>query len=138
MIILYLGNYETLMLEGMSFNALARDQQTLSQSTTLQSKTPPAVRKALREQRDHLLKNPKSIAELISITPVRHDGKLVGYRLNPKKSSIISSSRIQTNDLAKSLNGYDLTDMTQAIQAIREARTMQQISVTCRAGRPAC
>ena len=53
------------------------------------------------------------------------DGELIGYRLSPgKEPELFKQMGLQNNDLAVAINGYQLTDLKQAMAAINELRTV--------------
>ena len=78
-----------------------------------------------------LVASPEKITELISISPVRRGGSLVGYRVNPKQNSkFFYQSGLKNNDLVTALNGMDLTDSAQAVEVLNNLETLQQIDLT--------
>ena len=114
------GRYETLMLEGAQYR-----QQEAGTATQGAS-----VNKRLQKKRQELLSNPRSIVDFISISPVKKKGKLLGYRINPKRDrQLFLDAGFRPNDLAKSINGYDLTDRAASIELMGQLRTLKQISV---------
>lgn len=93
-------------------------QQTITQGT-------------VKEVRQQLLENPQSLMELVSITPVRQNGALLGYRVNPRSNpELFQSVGLISNDLAVSINGFDLTDTQEAMQAFRELPEARQVVLT--------
>lgn len=114
------GRYETLMLEGAEY----RQQESNSSVGTT------SVNSRLQKKRQELLRNPQSVIDLISISPVKRQGKLLGYRINPKRDrQLFLDAGFRPNDLAKSINGYDLTDRAASIELMGQLRTLKQISV---------
>ncbi|RUO42983.1 type II secretion system protein GspC [Aliidiomarina taiwanensis] len=72
------------------------------------------------------------ILELISITPQQSEQGLIGYRLAPKgDSTLFRELGLRPGDLAVAMNGYDLTNMADAIALISqlEGATQAQIRV---------
>ena len=85
----------------------------------------------LREQREQLFEDPKQLLDYINITPQREAGELLGYRLRPGKDpSLFQRSGLKHNDLAIDINGYDLTDMQQALSLMRELRELTEANIT--------
>ncbi|QUM75038.1 type II secretion system protein GspC [Moritella sp. 24] len=120
----YQGNLETLMLDGEEFTRETSQQQTRSSD----SRESP---KDLSNLRKSLLANPASITDYVRISPVRSNGKLAGYRVNPGKNrELFKEVGLQPNDLAVSLNGYDLTDTRQAMEVAKQLKDLTEMSLT--------
>lgn len=119
------GRYETLMLDGLKF------QPNSDANTQLQqAKQQTAELDNAQEIRDDVMANPDKLSDYIAISPVQQDGELVGYRLNPgKNAKMFSSAGFKPNDLAKSINGYDLTDGAQALEIMGQLSELTDISV---------
>ena len=78
-----------------------------------------------------VLNNPQSLMELVNISPVRDGGALSGYRINPRQNpELFHSLGLEPNDLAMSINGFDLTDNQQAMQVFAELPQAKQIVLT--------
>jgi len=123
-IIEYQGNLETLMLDGEEFSRESNQRQPPKASS---SKAPAD----LSHLRQNLLTNPASITDYVRISPVRKNGKLSGYRVNPgKNSELFKEVGLQANDLAVSLNGYDLTDTRQAMEVAKQLKDLTEMSLT--------
>jgi len=59
------------------------------------------------------------------------DGELIGYRLSPGKDpALFTKMGLQNNDLAVSINGYQLNDLQQAMSAINELRNSTDANIT--------
>ncbi len=57
-------------------------------------------------------------------------GSLVGYRLKAAKNpELFQQAGFQNGDLAVAINGYDLTDMEQAMLASEELANQKQVSI---------
>ncbi|MGF1686952.1 type II secretion system protein GspC [Photobacterium japonica] len=106
------GRDETLMLDGVDFNKSA--QSTPARPTVAKKPaTKPAAKPAseLGRIKQEILEKPQSLFSYIRLSQVKRDGALVGYRVNPGKDrALFDAVGLQTNDLAVSLNGNDLTD----------------------------
>ena len=123
-IIEYRGNLETLMLDGEEFTRETSGQQPHNESS---SKAP----RDLSNLRKDLLANPASITDYVRISPVRTNGKLAGYRVNPGKNrELFKEVGLKPNDLAVSLNGYDLTDTRQAMEVAKQLKDLTEMSLT--------
>lgn len=154
------GRYETLMLEGIEYSTTIpgsademvdatsklADSQVIKNNQVVnkpQPKRPRPVAKtmdkradielsrSLREQRKQLFSDPKKLLDYIRIRPVRTDGSLRGYKLSPGKDpSLFKKVGLKHNDLAIVINGYDLTDMQQALSVMKELRSMTEANIT--------
>lgn len=144
------GRFETLMLDGIEYtrdspSSQSRQNEKLTQNKpahTASSAQKPdkqkldktrdtALSQSLREQRDVMFDDPKKLLDVIKIRPFRQDGELKGYRLSPGKDpNLFKSVGLKRNDLAVSINGYDLTDMQQALTVMRELKTMTDATIT--------
>ncbi|WP_345014088.1 type II secretion system protein GspC [Pseudaeromonas paramecii] len=116
------GRDETLMLD------------TESATAPRSSMPPPPGRpqeENLSDLRDNINDNPAQLLDYITISPVREDNVLKGYRLNPgKKPELFGSLGLQPNDLALNINGYDLRDPAQAMQAMQQMKEVGQLEMT--------
>ncbi|KFZ36621.1 general secretion pathway protein GspC [Shewanella mangrovi] len=120
------GRYETLMLDGLEFNA-GEDANSQLQQAKSEAQNVAEDAAAIR---DDVLANPDKLSDYIAVSPVQQDGELVGYRLNPgKNAAAFNSAGFKPNDLAKSINGYDLTDASQALEIMGQLAELTDISV---------
>jgi len=130
------GRYETLMLDGLQYTT-----QSDANNQLQQAKSESAVRKVdrrhdrevsdgLSESREELMADPSKITDYIAISPVNQGDQLVGYRLNPGKDpGLFKQAGFQPNDLAKSINGYDLTVGPQALELMAQLPELTEMSV---------
>ncbi len=95
---------------------------------------PKATRQgaALSSVRSELMSNPGKITDYLNISPVRVDGRMVGYRLNPGSNpEMFNQLGLVANDLAvSSINGLDLRDNAQAMQAMQQVAGATEMTVT--------
>ncbi|MBV7415357.1 GspC family type II secretion system variant ExeC [Aeromonas encheleia] len=111
------GRDETLMLDGEEYG----------------KPLPKVARQAgqLSSVRSELMSNPGKITDYLNISPVRVDGRMVGYRLNPgSKPELFTQLGLVANDLAVSINGLDLRDNAQAMQAMQQVAGATEMTVT--------
>ncbi|MGY3903679.1 GspC family type II secretion system variant ExeC [Aeromonas lusitana] len=111
------GRDETLMLDGEEYGKplpkVARQDGKLSSVRT------------------ELMSNPGKITDYLNISPVRVDGRMVGYRLNPGNNpELFNQLGLVANDLAVSINGLDLRDNAQAMQAMQQVAGATEMTVT--------
>ncbi|MRI32225.1 type II secretion system protein GspC [Endozoicomonas sp. OPT23] len=72
-----------------------------------------------------------NITDLISISPVRKEGELIGYRLNPSKyPELFKQAGLQRGDVAVSANGKDLTDPLESLELLNNLATLQRVDLT--------
>jgi general secretion pathway protein C len=137
-IIGYQNRLETVMLEGLNYSNQVETGVQKSQPKKQVKSTgikkvfnqDQKFKQRLQQKRAALLKSPKNMAEFLSISPVRKQGKLMGYRLNPMKDrKLFMDAGFRPNDLAKSINGYDLTDISQSMEFMKQLRDLKELSV---------
>lgn len=138
------GRYETLMLDGLDFTKkvsmpvlAAREEQDMGPQKLAQSElqinatADPDVKEALIETREELLGEPGKLFDYIRVSQAMSDGELIGYRLSPgKEPALFKQMGLQNNDLAVAINGYQLTDLQQAMAAINELRNTSDATIT--------
>ncbi|MEM6508560.1 type II secretion system protein GspC [Pseudoalteromonas tetraodonis] len=139
------GRYETLMLDGLDFSKTvsmpvlaARDEPDmgpLAPSTQSEEQIDVTanleVKEALIETREELLEEPGKLFDYIRVAQAMNDGELIGYRLSPgKEPELFKQMGLQNNDLAVAINGYQLTDLKQAMAAMNELRNSTDATIT--------
>ncbi|MGS0677041.1 type II secretion system protein GspC [Shewanella sp. 0m-4] len=130
------GRYETLMLDGLDYdtNGAANQQlqkaKSASKGKTIDNRNNRTVAAELSQSREAILADPGKITDYLSISPVKSAGELSGYRLNPGKDrELFKQAGFKANDLAKSINGYDLTDMGQALEVMAQLPEMTEVAL---------
>ncbi|GLP95926.1 type II secretion system protein GspC [Paraferrimonas sedimenticola] len=119
------GRYETLMLDGMEYTSEAS-----SETKNLVEAKRQGDRTQVTVDRKALMQDPAKLTDLINITPVTRAGETLGYRLNPGKDpKLFKEAGFNANDLAKSINGYDLTDAIQAMEVMSQLAELTDVSV---------
>ncbi len=109
------GRDETLMLDGEEYG------KPLPQTNAA----------PLGSLRSELMSDPGKITDYLNISPVQVDGRMTGYRLNPGSNpEFFNQSGLQANDLAISINGLDLRDNMQAMQAMQQMAGATEMTVT--------
>lgn len=139
------GRFETLMLDGLDFTKTvsmpvlaARDESEMgplapsAQSDEQIDVTANLeVKEALIETREELLEEPGKLFDYIRVSQAMNDGELIGYRLSPgKEPELFKQMGLQNNDLAVAINGYQLTDLKQAMAAMNELRNSTDATIT--------
>jgi len=84
------------------------------------------------ELRDHLVKNPAKLAQLVAAQPYRQDGRLMGYKLSPKGggSEFLASFGVFPDDIITQVNGIALTSQKRGIRALRKLIGANQVELT--------
>lgn len=146
---------ETLMLDGIEYSRFPgkekADPRTRPNSSALTAKSnrrEPAKRVSTRDakkidnrgdkklteklarKKRELLENPGKILDFINAQPFMKNGKLYGYRVRPAKDpQLFVSTGLRSNDIAIEINGYQLSDMQQAMSAMKELREMTEANI---------
>ncbi len=128
------GRYETLMLDGLKYETQGQANEQLQQAKRERVRQIDNRNQNIAEElelsREDLLDDPSKLTDYLAISPVNSNGEVQGYRLNPGKDrKIFEQAGLQANDLAKSINGYDLTDMSQALEVMAQLPEMTEISL---------
>lgn len=140
------GRFETLMLDGMDFTKTVsmpvlaereNDELELNAGPQMESDrqidvtADQDVKEEIIETREELLKDPGKLFDYIRVSQAMKDGELIGYRLSPGKDpALFTKMGLQNNDLAVSINGYQLNDLQQAMSAINELRNSTDANIT--------
>lgn len=132
------GRYETLMLDGLVYTSQSPANQQLQQAKSdkvavasrVDQRKNAEISQELAESRSELLADPSKITDYIAISPVKQGESVLGYRLNPGKDvNLFKQAGFQANDLAKSINGYDLTVMSQALEMMSQLPELTEVSI---------
>ncbi|WP_163932267.1 type II secretion system protein GspC [Paraferrimonas sp. SM1919] len=129
------GKLETVMLDGMTFTSAITDSNAQLQQAKIQEKSKVLpnsdVYKRIKESKEKLLQDPSSISNYFRFSKVTNkDGSVEGYRLNPGQDrDLFYDAGFKANDLAKSVNGYDLTDPMQAMELMGQLRELSEVSI---------
>ncbi|GDY27726.1 type II secretion system protein GspC [Agarivorans sp. Toyoura001] len=125
-ILLHRGVYESLLLDP----EIKRSQARANANNAKRNTRKPSDETAKVDVKE-VLKDPSKLTDYIRISPVRKDGALSGYRVNPgKNAALFKQVGLKANDLAVALNGYDLRDNAQAMQVMQEMAELTDITVT--------
>lgn len=129
------GRLETLVMEDVGEDrpalSLTVDDSVVNESTNNESAdTEQGKTEFVETQLSNIAKDPSSIMEYVSISPAMEGGSLIGYRLKAAKDpELFKRAGFQNGDLAVAINGYDLTDMEQAMLASEELANQEQVSI---------
>jgi general secretion pathway protein C len=140
------GQMETLMIDGGDFNQPAK---TVVESNNQISKRESAQNQTINQQsnvvdqrfdknlsakakklRNDLQNDPGKITDYLKVSPKRENGKIVGYLLRPGKDpEFFKLSGLKAGDVAVNMNGYDLIQPSEAVQAMSSLQNVQNISL---------
>ena len=134
------GRFETLMLDGHDFeeaNKLAARQSNQVKPGTAPPQKKirvPTSRKFDEEKAEmarSLRASPTKFTDFISIQPFRKAGKIAGYKVNPgREPALFQAAGLKANDVLTEINGLDLTDVQQSMQAMNMLRTADFLQIT--------
>jgi len=78
--------------------------------------------------RERLYADPQSLSQLVSVSDVREDGELIGYRLQPGPSAReFDALGFRAGDLVTAVNGRDLSDPANAVLLYQESRNASEM-----------
>ncbi|MBL4741705.1 MAG: type II secretion system protein GspC [Idiomarina sp.] len=128
------GRIETLQLED-----IGEDRPALSLIVDEPSAATTEIpAREIGEAMEQLSADPQSMTDFVSISPAMENGELIGYRLQAgQKPELFRQSGFQNGDLAVAINGYDLTDMQQAMEFSNQLTTLTRADISIvRDGQP--
>jgi general secretion pathway protein C len=125
---------ETLMLDGVEYNKNTK-QPRLAPATQSQASVRGPQRRTLSEDAiqasRELQEQPASFIDYIAVSPHRPDGELAGYRVSPgKKPALFKAAGLKSGDVITDINGLDLTDMQQALEAMNMLKELQSLQMS--------
>ena len=126
---------ETLMLDGVDYNknVLQVTNQTPVDSAPQNnsgSERRTLSDDAIQASRD-LQNQPASFIDYIAVSPHRPNGELLGYQVSPgKKPALFQAAGLKSGDVITEINGLDLTDMQQALEAMNMLKELQSLQMT--------
>ena len=138
------GRLETLMLDGFDYDqpskGIANKSASRKPRPNVRSKAAGAgvidqrsnkkLTATAKKLRSELSNNPAKISDYLYISPKRKAGNIVGYTLRPgKKPEFFKLSGLKAGDVAVQMNGLDLVDPLQGMQAMVEMKEARDISL---------
>jgi general secretion pathway protein C len=80
-----------------------------------------------RSYRDRLYQNPQSLADVVTVSAVRENGELQGYRIAPgKQQEQFKQLGFEPGDLVTSVNGIALDDPANTLRLYQTMRTANE------------
>jgi general secretion pathway protein C len=121
---------ETLMLEGADYTKDTVKPQRMKPKRVNSDEAKKRQRKLSANQKasvdkikEEFFADPGKVSDYIKAAPFKRDGQLVGYTIRPgKKVELFNAFGLRNGDIAIEINGYDLTDLSQAMNAMQELR----------------
>lgn len=84
---------------------------------------------------DYIIDNQADFMKSARIAPVRQGGQVVGVRLaNIKSGTLLQMLGMQTGDVLKSINGFEMTDPQKALEAYARLRTADRLVLAVQRG----
>jgi general secretion pathway protein C len=137
------GRLETLMLDGFDYNQPVKDvakksvaskptkdDNDASRSDLVDHRRNKHLTDTAKNLRSELSKDPTKISDYLRISPKRKSGQIVGYSLRPGKSpEFFKLAGLKNGDVAVQMNGFDLIEPAQAMQAMAEMKKARDISL---------
>ncbi|WP_293747373.1 type II secretion system protein GspC [uncultured Paraglaciecola sp.] len=125
---------ETLMLDGVEYNKNTKQPRqaptTRSQVSVRGPERRTLSKDAIQASRE-LQNQPASFIDYIAVSPHRPDGELAGYRVSPgKKPALFKAAGLKSGDVITDINGLDLTDMQQALEAMNMLKELQSLQMS--------
>lgn len=140
------GAKETLMLDGIDFSKVSSATSTQAAKTNPASSAQPVMFPANQRIPKNVVKQlpvgpslesiaelraaPEKFTDFINISPIRQEGELQGYRVTPGKNpALFIDSELKTGDVITNINGLDLTQPREAVQAMQALRQSQSLEI---------
>lgn len=134
------GRMETLMLDGHDFTsvkAITPGANNIIKPAVVNGpqdkirKPVPALTEDSRAAALALRTSPAKFTDFIAIQPHRENGEIAGYKVNPGKNpALFEEAGLQANDILTEINGLDLTDIQQSMEAMKMLRTAEFLEIT--------
>lgn len=129
------GANETLMLDGIDYQQ-AQSRPSVPVQGKQKSPAPVSQRHVTLsddaiEATRALQQQPANFTDFIAVSAYRPEGELKGYRISPgKKPELFNAAGLQTGDIITEINGLDLTDIQQSVEAMSELSQAQSLQIT--------
>ncbi|MGK0411446.1 MAG: general secretion pathway protein C [Shewanella psychromarinicola] len=126
---------ETLMLDGVDYNKKSNQPtnqvpMTRSEPSNLEPMRRTLSNEAIQASRE-LQNKPASFVDYIAVSPHRPNGDLAGYTVSPgKKPELFIAAGLKSGDVITEINGLDLADMQQALEAMNMLKELQSLQMS--------
>lgn len=128
---------ETLMLDGVDYSkeSTASVNRKQPRPKVVSSPQRKVLSKDVAATTRELRNSPASFTDYIAISPYRIDGAMVGYRISPgKKPKLFKAAGFKAGDVVHEINGLDLTDPQQSLEAMNALRQAQSLQLSINRG----
>ena len=127
------------MLDGVDFTRTAPNTRQSSDRRASPQRSTAENRRTLNKEAvaatNEIRKSPSSFSDYIAITPAERNGETMGYRITPgKKPKLFRAAGFKAGDIIVEINGLDLTDAQQSMEAMQSLRTAQSLQLTVNRG----
>lgn len=120
------GKLETLRMPKESTSGLKSSPKNNSKSVAASG--PGAVLSDIRKQ---ILKNPTSFGKFAIPVPVKKNGKVQGYRLQPQGDrALFDAVGLEPSDVITAVNGVELSNPAEGLKALRSLQRAKSINLT--------
>lgn len=139
------GRLETLMLDGLNYeqsnkstkannkvnnNVSNETRAQYNENKRVDNRRNDNLRQQAQAFRNDLSENPGKITDYLKIGPKRKNGKIIGYQLRPGKNpEFFKSSGLKSGDVAIQINGYDLSQPSEAPLALKALKQEKEVSL---------
>ncbi|QXO17535.1 type II secretion system protein GspC [Vibrio ostreae] len=124
------GRNETLMLEGLDYSKLntaqpeRRARNSAETGANDQEDKLAAIRAAVAN-------NPSEIFQYVTMSQVKQDDQILGYRVSPGKDrALFEAVGLQNGDIATQINGLDLTDPDVMSKLFESVSDLTELNLT--------
>ncbi|WP_339767701.1 type II secretion system protein GspC [uncultured Paraglaciecola sp.] len=129
---------ETLMLDGIDYDEANNKRSTTASRRKTPVSAPAPIQRDVVTLSDDVIdatrmlqQQPANFTEFISVAPHNQNGELQGYRVSPgKKPELFQAAGLKNGDVITDINGLNLTDPQQAVEAMGELRQAQSLQIT--------
>jgi len=133
-ILLRNGRQETLQLVGekdtLAEKLLSNQEKSNAKNTPILPNANNTPGKLLGQYQRQLRTNPNQLTKLIRISPVKKNGRFVGYRLRPRKdATLLSQFDLQSGDILTSINGVKLDSPLKSLGVVPQLATANRVDL---------
>ena len=118
------------MMQGIEYKKLSESPQ-IARAQSQRAEAASDVGEKLEQIREEIAKDPQSVFKYITISPVKRDGGIVGYRVSPgRDAALFNDVGLEPGDIAVQLNGIDLSDPSSSVQLMQVMSDPQELNLT--------
>lgn len=129
---------ETLMLDGFDFDEQNAKRERSSATrpsspsrTVSNNRRAAAVDDEVNEAISQARQDVNSFTEIVTLAPLKDNGEMLGFRANPgRNAKLFKKVGLEPNDLIIDINGIDVTDVRQSVEAMQVLRSSDYLDIT--------